>query len=249
MYAENPTALSSLMREAQIGNITVPDGDRGEQLIACLILSIIAEQLHTLESARAYVAQAHVLAEGLSRHAVTYCPPHPSKFASVICEAEGETETLLLSVINGILVMPVINPQDIAKYKLPAQPTITLRNVEVAYFKLRLRPARLARALQPLMEMTSAEAVAIAADGILRRCLSNEITATEPVGIAGDYLKLSNNFIKTFNFPLAKLAIQKADSALERYVETTPAKTHPEWVRQTQEEIRTITKALTDGGN
>jgi hypothetical protein len=88
LYARGTKA--SLLRELQGGNTTIPAGDRGEQLIANLILSIIACHLHTVESARAHITQAHAIAEGLSRETLTHRPRRVSKLARLVARQTGK---------------------------------------------------------------------------------------------------------------------------------------------------------------
>ena len=241
---------TSLLRELQRGNTAIPAGDRGEQLIANLILSIIACHLHTVESARAYITQAHAIAEGLSRETLTHRPRRLSKLARLVCEADGQRDNLLLSIINDILVIPVVNPQDAARHardKSSAQLAINLSQVEVAYFMLRLRTSRLVGALQPLRKMTSGEELAVAAEGILTECLHHEITSVPPLDVANDCFMLARNFIGLTTFPLATLALKKADNALQLYMKTTPVTEHPAVVQKMKEQIAAITEKLRNG--
>ena len=93
---------------SQMGRTAIPPGDRGEQLIANLILSSIAYQFDALACARVYAAQARAIALALHDRNLTYRPPRPSRFLRLSCDLGGETESVLLSVIEGTLVAPIL---------------------------------------------------------------------------------------------------------------------------------------------
>ena len=101
--------------QRDVGDSIVPLGDPGEQLIANVILSIIACQLHSDAAARPFVFQAHAIALQLAEKSLSYRPPHPSKFARLVCQIAGETESILYSVIDDILVVPTIGPGAIVR--------------------------------------------------------------------------------------------------------------------------------------
>ena len=116
-----------------VGDSIVPVGDPGEQLIANVILSGVVCQLNSEASARPFILQAHALALELAGRSPTYRPPHPSKFARLICQIAGETESILYSVIEDILVVPTITLEPI----LRAQPRETgvLLSLEIVRYQ------------------------------------------------------------------------------------------------------------------
>jgi hypothetical protein len=63
--------------KVEIGNVIVPAGDRGEQLIANLILALIASELQSDATASEYVARAHALARDLAAQSLIYRPCNP----------------------------------------------------------------------------------------------------------------------------------------------------------------------------
>ena len=69
---------------SQMGRTAIPPGDRGEQLIANLILSSIAYQFDALACARVYAAQARAIALALHDRNLTYRPPRPSRFFAFV---------------------------------------------------------------------------------------------------------------------------------------------------------------------
>jgi hypothetical protein len=183
-------AGTSPVRGDHIENITIPEGDPGEQLVANLILSVIVCQFYTLPNAIAYVAKAHELAVGLQSQIITYRPRSPAKFARAEFELHGTTQVLLLSLINNVLVMPPIGLTELAKVATTASVAISLKNLDVAHFMLRLRPRRLATALEPLKTVDAPEQFIDATRHILARCFYREIISEEPLNRADDLFML-----------------------------------------------------------
>jgi hypothetical protein len=85
------------------------------------------------------------------------------------------------------------------------------------------------------------------ADQPLRECLHQEITSVPPLDVANDCFMLARNFIGLTTFPLATLALKKADNVLQLYMKTTPVKRHPEVVQKMKEQIAAITEKLRNG--
>jgi hypothetical protein len=75
--------------------------DPGEQLIANVLLSIIACQLHSDTAARPFVFQAHAIALELAEKSLSYRPP--SKFARLVFQIAGETESILYAEHESLL--------------------------------------------------------------------------------------------------------------------------------------------------
>jgi Chromate resistance exported protein len=241
------TAAASLVRRDQIENIIIPAGDPGEQLVANLILALMVCQLHTLPNAIAYIARAHELAVRLESQTLTYTPEHPSKFARIEFEQQGETETLLFSFINDVLVMPRVGPGDLAKFASTTGPAINLANLDVAQFMLRLQTRRLVIALETLKKTESAEEFTDVTRRILTKCLYQEIQSARPLGRADDCCSLASDLIGKRNFQMAALALKKADSELELYMRTTPPTEHSLTAQEMKEQIAAIVKKLQSG--
>jgi hypothetical protein len=241
------TPAASQLRISQIGNIAIPAGDPGEQLVAHLLLSILVCQSDALPSARAHIAQAHELAVKLNVQTVTYRPNGPSKFARVQLELEGETDTVLLPFINDILVLPPVDPGEIMRSELTAGYLGNLRNLDVAYFMLRLRTRKLAVAIEPMKKMESVEELNEATRRILAGCLYREIISADPLSRANDYFTLAHNLIGKRNRPLAAIALAKADSELEIHMRTTPLREHTVVVEEMKEQITAMVKKLKSG--
>jgi hypothetical protein len=237
-------AGTSQVREDQIENILVPEGDPGEQLVANLILSIIICQLNALPNAIAYVAKAHELAVRLQSQTITYRPKSPAKFARAEFELHGTTTILLLSLIDNILIMPPIGSAELAKVAMTASAAISLKKLDVAHFMLRLRPRRLAAALEPLKTIGGPEQFTDATRHILAQCFYREIISEEPLNRADDLFMLARALIKKRNFQMAALALKSADSELRSYMKSTSLGECPPTVQRMKDQIAEIVKEL-----
>jgi hypothetical protein len=199
---------------SQLGRTAIPPGDRGEQLIANLILSSIAYQFDAVACAKAYAAQARAIALALSGECLMYRPPWPSKFLRLGCDLRGETESLLLSVIEGILVAPTLRVTKSAPDQISAEGSIDIVDFDIERVRLRLRPRRLAEAIAPLERMISPEESALVVRSIIVDNLRYKITSTEPLDRAIDFLSLARDLVGKGNFPLAAVSLKKSEAAL-----------------------------------
>jgi hypothetical protein len=240
-------AGTSPVREDHIENMSIPEGDPGEQLVANLILSVIVCQLNTLPNAIAYVAKAHELAVRLQSQTITYRPKSPAKFARVKFELHGTTKILLFSLINDVLVMPPIGSAELAKVAATAGVAINLKNLDVARFMLRLRPRKLAAALEPLKTIDDPEQFTDVTGHILAKCFYHEIISEEPLNRADDLFMLARALIRKRNFQMAALALKNADSELESYVRSIPLRELPPSVQRMKEQIAEMVKELGSG--
>ena len=224
----------------QIENAMVPAGDRGEQLIANLILALIASELYS--DATPYVARAHALALDLAAHSLIYRPLKPSKFARLSCEMDGESETILLPVINDILVVPPIAEGQFGGAHRGYAANIT--KLEMVHIILRLRPRRLATVLEEMKGTMSSGQVTCAARRILRSCMHHELPRGEPLDHASDCFTLARDLIGKRNFPLASIALNNADHELDTYLKSSWIKEHPTIVRSMKDRIRGLLDEL-----
>jgi hypothetical protein len=210
---------ASILGKVEIENVTIPPGDRGEQLIANLILSTIAFDLDSDVIARKHFIQAHMLAIELADQSLVYHPPRPSPFARLTCELDGHAETILLPVINNILVLPALTAEDLAgDRQAAAAPAVNVTVVELTRFMLRLRPRRIASILESLGSTAPSQQLTDAARRILSACTRHELPAGDPLDRASDCFTLAHNFIGKQNFALARLALSNADRALDEHV-------------------------------
>jgi hypothetical protein len=229
---------ASILGKVEIDNVTVPAGDRGEQLIANLILSTIAFDVEAHATARRHVAQAHALAIELADHSLVYRPPRPSKFARLTCELEGHTESILLPVISNILVVPTIAAPEIAGDRQADPSAVNVMDLEVARFMLRLRPRRIATILESLNSVSSSEQLTDAARRILTACTRHELPAGEPLDRANDCFTLARDLIGKRNVPLGALALSNADRALDTYAKTASSKDNARAVQSMRDQIK-----------
>jgi hypothetical protein len=199
---------------SQMGRTAIPPGDRGEQLIANLILSSIACQFHAVACARVYAAQARAIALALNDRNLTYRPPRPSRFLRLSCDLGGETESLLLSVIEGTLVAPILRATRDESDHMLTEALISTVDLDIEQVSLRLRLRRLAEAIEPLERMTSPKESALVVRSILANNLRYKLTVAEPLDRAIDFLSLGRDLVGKGNFPLAAVSLEKAEAAL-----------------------------------
>ena len=200
---------------SQLGQTAIPPGDRGEQLIANLILSSIAYQFDAVACARVYAGRARAIALALSHQSLTYCPPCPSRFLRLTCDLGGERESLLLSVIEGALVAPILRVTRDQSDHVLTEELINVVDLDIEQVSLRLRVWRLAEAIEPLESIPSARESALVVRSLVANNLRYKLASTEPLDRAIDFLSLGRDFVGKGNFPLAVVSLQKAETALD----------------------------------
>jgi hypothetical protein len=199
---------------SHMGRTAIPPGDRGEQLIANLILSSIAYRFDAVACARVYASQARAIALALNARNSTYRPPRPSRFLRLSCDSEGETESLLLSVIEGTLVAPILRATKDESGHILTPALISTVDLDIEQVSLCLRLRRLAEAIEPLERMTSPEESALVVRSILADNLHYKLTLTEPLDRAIDFLSLGRDLVGKGNLPLAVASLEKAEAVL-----------------------------------
>jgi hypothetical protein len=207
-------AFASIFGNVEIEDVVVPAGDPGERLIAKLILSTIAFDVHAEPAARRHLAEAHLLAMDLANHSLVYRPLRPSHFARLIWEFDGVTEATLLPLIENVLVFPAMTFEGIAVGREADVPAVKVKALDLARFMLRLRPRRIASILEALERGASGREPTETVRRILAGCTRHELPAGEPLDRANDFLTVARILIGKQNAPLAVLALNNADSAL-----------------------------------
>jgi hypothetical protein len=237
---------ASLLGEVEIDNVIVPAGDRGEQLIAHLILSVIAFDLRADTTARRHLAQAHALAIELLDRSLIYRPLRPSEFARLTCEVDGHAQIILFPVINNILVYPAI-VADVGDGEADAPAinasAVNIRLLEITRFILRLRPRRIATILESLEGATPSQHLTDAVHRILSACTRQELPVTQPLDRANYSFTLASNLIGKRNVPLAILALSDADRALDAYAQTAPID-HVSTIQAMRDQVKTMLSNL-----
>jgi len=239
MHARAALLLDSLHSERAV----IPPGDPGEQLIANLLLSSIAYQLDSVACARSYGERARSIAVGLGYESLTYRRPCPSKFLRVKCDLTGESETLLLSIIEGKLVLPTLRLARFAPDKAVMDRSATIVDFEIEQFRIRLRLRRLAAALESLDKMTSTEESALLVRRILTDSLHCRIAWTDPLERADDFFSMARDLVGMRNLPLAALSLERAQGALnmctiESAEQAGTVRTLKEHIAQTIDELK-----------
>jgi hypothetical protein len=199
---------------SQMDRTTIPPGDRGEQLIANLILSSIAYQFDAVACARVYAAHARAIALALHDRNLTYCPPRPSRFLRLSCDLGGETESLVLSVIEGTLVAPILRATRDKSDLILTEALVGTVDLDIEHVSLHLRLRRLAQAIEPVERLTSPKESALIVGSIIADNLRYKLTSTEPLDRAIDFLSLGRDLVGRRNFALAAVCLEKAQVAL-----------------------------------
>jgi len=132
----------------------------------------------------------------------------------LVCHLGGETESLLLSVIEGILVAPTLGVTTSARDQILTGRPIDAVDFDIEQVRLRLSPRRLAEAIAPLDRMTSPEESSLVVRSIIMDNLRYKITSTEPLDRAIDFLSLARDFVRKGNFRLAAVSLRKSEAAL-----------------------------------
>jgi hypothetical protein len=230
-------------------DVDVPTGEPAERLIANLILSVVACQLHSEQAARPFVTRAYELALSLSALLPVYRPRRPAKFARLMCEVDGEAESALYSVINDVLVVPAATPETIIRSRTLDRAKVKLLGLIPVRYVLRLRPRRIAEALEPLKKEISYDQLSKTAQEILMQCLKQELPHANPLEHASESFTLAHNLIGKKNYALAVLALADADSALALYSRTTPVNDHPPVTQSMRKQIAAMLQQMGHQGS
>ena len=209
--------IPTILRNMQIEKVPVPAGDRAEQLIANLTLSIIAAQLNAKATASEYLVEAHSLAANLSNETLTYRPLQPSKFARLTFDMNGETGALVFPIINDILVIPTIR-FDVKGVVAEIPHMTSIMGFDVTRFMLRIRTRTTLAVLEEIKSTASLEKLVHRATNFLAECLYNENPSADPLDRADDCLEVARDLLKNGNFPLASIALANVDLALDSFM-------------------------------
>jgi hypothetical protein len=206
------------------GDAILAKGDEGERLIANMLLAAMLCQLHSQGAAGNYIERAYALAKDLARRSVTHRPVQPSKFARLSFEVEGKIETFLISLINDALVVPAFSFEKLRTDLLSTRGPIKFVDIELVRFMLRLRMRRIVAALEAARVATSQAALIQAVEYLIAECLRHEVRLDEPLDRASDSFILAHDLVGKKNYPLAALALNNANIALDAYSNSSDAK-------------------------
>jgi hypothetical protein len=229
-------STASILVKLETDNVVVPSGDRGEQLIAHLILSVIAFDLHSVAAGGRHLARAHLLAVELAEQSLVYRPPQPSRFARLTCELDGHSAAILLPLINDILVVPAVGIEIVGDDR-PVPPAVNITAFEIARFNLRLRPRRIVSVLESLDRTAPTHRLADAARQILSACTHHELPVGEALDRANDFFTVARDLVGKRNFPLAALALTNAGLDLDSFAQTASAD-HTAVVQKMKKQIK-----------
>ena len=233
MNAGTPTIL----RNMQIEKVPVPAGDRAEQLIANLTLSIFAAQLNAKATASEYLVKAHSLAATLSNETPTYRPLQPSKFARLTFDMDGETGALVFPIINDILVIPAIR-FGVKGGGAEIPHMVNLIGFDITRFMLRIRTRKTLAVLEELKNTASLEELVDRATKFLSECLYNEKPSTDPLDRANDCLEVARDSLKKRNLTLASIALMSVDLALDSFMKMPSMADHLGVVQGMRDQVK-----------
>src|SRR5262249_12010589 len=209
--------IPTILRNMQIEKVPVPAGDRAEQLIANLTLSIIAAQLNAKATASEYLVEAHSLAANLSNETPTYRPLQPSKFARLTFDMDGETGALVFPIIDDTLVFPSIR-FDVREGGAEIRHMVNLIEFDITRFMLRIRTRKTLAVLEALKNTASLEELVDRATKFLCECLYNEKPSADPLDRANDCLEVARDSLEKRNLTLASVALMSVDLALDSFM-------------------------------
>ena len=208
--------------KSPLGDITIPPGDPAEHLIANLILSVVVCQVHSEAAAQPFTTRAYELAVMLASRFAAYRPPQPLKFARVTYELEGVVESVLYSVIDGVLVVPKLAPEAIVRRQRVVRGAVNLLELTTASYMVRINAQMVAAELETFKRNISFIELSRAADAILANSLQQECSSSEPLDRASENFALAHNLIGMKNYSLAALALHGAADALDTYGKPSP---------------------------
>jgi hypothetical protein len=234
---------STLTREAHLESMSVPAGDPGEQLIANLLISLIACHLGSADLAASCIACAHSIAQSFPNQSSAYRPLSYIKVARLTGELEGRIETVLVPIMNNRVVAPISASAKLNGAASPPSGSLRWTDVEVIYLNLCLRSRSLKKVIGKLINISPGALVADV-ESILGNYLTSQVQVSDPLTCASDHFMLARSFIARGNFTLAELALKSAGLALDRHVRATPLTDHAKVVRAMKEQMAGIADEL-----
>ena len=229
--------IPTILRNMQIEKVPVPAGDRAEQLIANLLLSITAAQLKAQATASEYLVEAHSLAVNLSNETITYRPLQPSKFAVLTFDMDGKIAALMFPMIDDTLVIPSIR-FDVKGDGAEIPQMANLMGFDVIRVLLRIRTRKTLAVLEELENAASLEELTHRATKFLSECLYNEKPSADPLDRANDCLEVARDSLKKRNLPLASIALASVDLALDSFMEMPSMADHLGVAQEMRDQVK-----------
>lgn len=225
-----------------------PADDDAECIVTSLALAILCCHLHAADRVRNNLAQAALHVRRLSRHAMTVRPQRPIRLARISATDGSQTDMLLLPIVRGEPSVPSIDLHSLVKGNrgiLSDLPAVSLTNVDIAYFRCRIRTARVAVALASLESCRDLEKIQLHTLQILSGCLPPDVGGTDPLDVADDYFALARGFIRLNQAPLATMPLHRARMCLESYAGSAHMVSHVATVADVKDKLVAICNELT----
>jgi hypothetical protein len=208
--------------EIKIGSSVIPAGDPAEQLMANLMLCILAYYSGVVDIGKKHLEYAHSIAAKLEKLGQTYRCSNIIKVVGITSGTDDESATLMLPIVGDHLVVPGISVQQLAK-RLKSIPddtgTISLQQLNIEYYRLRLRPARVRRSLAGILELEAADNLAMQTEELLTACLADRLINVEAIDLAYALLGLVYDFSAAGNFILAEMAVNQANRVIDEWAD------------------------------
>ncbi len=199
---------------------SVTSTDECAQLVASLALALLGCHLQTSAITKLHIAQAHESLRRLSPQGCTVRSTGVTKMVHLASHGFGVTETILLPILDDILLLPSLDIKkavSLSRTLFPRSEMINFTDIGVTYHRLRLRTERLRHALAVLADMEASPAAGTLIKDILLQCLYPAAPPASVLDQADDYLTLALNFMRLGNYPLAGIAVARAESTLHGY--------------------------------
>jgi len=171
-------------------------------------LDIINEQPHCLQTVRV---------------------EHDISLVRVLTRAGDMTATLLLPVLGDLVVAPRVDFETILptlREHRGSDTPVTLCDIDIDNFRVRLRTARLKTALHEIIKIRSIESRVDRITALLNQCLFPSLKPAEPLNMADAFFGLARRFAQLENHALSRLSLQKAEFYIRHYADTTDNEAH-----------------------
>jgi hypothetical protein len=172
----------------------------------------------------------------------------PFKFARIRATGGGLTEILLIPIIGGAALVPSVDLRRLVRQHRDGfdhLPSVDLSDVEIAYFNLRIRTARVVDSIASLDGVEDIDRIEFLAKAVLKSCLQKEASYPNPLDAADDYFDLACSFVNQQQAPLAALCLNKARALLESYAGSSRLASHLVLIDNMKERLGEIRSALT----
>jgi hypothetical protein len=213
---QQPTALY----KHRAAPASVTGSDECAQLVVNLALALLGCHLQTSAISKLHIRQATENLLRLSLQGCTVRAIGVTKMVHLASQGFGVTETVFLPIVDDVLLLPSVDMKKSASLlhtSFLRSQMIHFTDIGITYHRLRIRTERLKHALVVLADMEASPAAGTLIKDILAQCLYPGAPPASVLDQTDDYLTLALNFMRLGNYPLAGVAVAKAESTLHGY--------------------------------